>query len=48
MNTLEGWTGTKSSNNNSCGGSNGIQNIIGYLEKSTGNEILKKDLAKPR
>ena len=43
MNTLEGWTGTKSSTNNSCGGSNGINNIIGYLDRTTGNEYLEKE-----
>ena len=45
MNTLEGWTGTTSTNKNSCGGSTGIQNILGYLDGSTGNEFLKKDFS---
>ena len=45
MNTLEGWTGSKNSNNNSCGGFNGVQNIIGYLEIDGRNEFLKKEFS---
>ena len=39
---LVGWTGSKYSNNGTCGGSNGVQNILGYIEKTIGNDLLKK------
>ncbi len=42
---MSGWIGTKYNSTSNCGGSDGLKDILGFYDRSIGNEYLKKEFS---